>query len=148
MEKTDKSIKGSAIAAKDPLAACWKERVERMREFKPHFGHCLVPQQYSNNPDLEPWVTTQRQNHKLYSEGKPSCMTEQRIRELESVEVVCDTSDALWTERFEQLREFKAQFGHCRVPRHESTLPTPSSGSGLQISAKTTSCIGKESQVA
>ena len=123
MEKTDKSIKGSALAAKDPLAAGWKERVERMREFKPHFGHCLVPQQYSNNTGIEPWVTTQRHNYKLYSEGKPSCMTAEHIRELESVEVVCDTSAALWTERFRELCEFKAHFGHCRVPREYSSNP-------------------------
>ena len=88
-----------------------------MSEFKAHFGHCLVPQQYSNNPDLEPWVSTQRQDYKFYSDGKPSCMTAERIRELESVAFVWDTGAALWTERFEQLREFKAQFGHCRVPR-------------------------------
>ena len=120
MEKTDKSIKGSALAAKDPLAAGWKERVERMREFKPHFGHCLVPQQYSNNTGIEPWVTTQRHNYKLYSEGKPSCMTAEHIRELESVEVVCDTSAALWTERFRELCEFREQFGKCLVSLRSS----------------------------
>ena len=27
---------------------------------------------------------------------------------------------SIWNERFEQLREFKAQFGHCNVPQQYS----------------------------
>jgi len=78
MEKIDNSIKGHALAANDPRAAYWNERIEQRREFKAQFGHCLVPQEYSTN--LGPWVTTQRHDYKLYSEGKPSSMTAERIR--------------------------------------------------------------------
>jgi hypothetical protein len=53
----------------------------------------------------------------MYQEGKPNRMTAERIRELESIGFEWETSAApSWNERFEQLREFKVQFGHCRVP--------------------------------
>jgi hypothetical protein len=69
----------------DTSALFWNERVGQLREFTAQFGHCIVPIKYSANPKLGRWVSTQRQNYKLYQEGKPSRMTEERIRELESV---------------------------------------------------------------
>ena len=45
-------------------------------------------------------------------------MTTERIRELESVGFEWETTAAsCWNEWCEQLREFKVQFGHCRVPQ-------------------------------
>ena len=54
-------------------------------EFKVQFGHCIVPQQYTANPKLGTWVSTQRRNYKLQKEGKLSPMTDGRIRQLESL---------------------------------------------------------------
>ena len=45
----------------------------------------LVPEQYSANPKLGRWVSTQRAQYKLFQEGKPILMKEERIRELESI---------------------------------------------------------------
>ena len=50
-----------------------------------------------------------------------------------------------WNERLQQLREYKLQFGHCRVPKN--SLPTSSLGVGFRMSAPTTGCIRKGSQV-
>jgi hypothetical protein len=94
-----------------------------MREFKVQFGHCLVPSQYSANPKLGQWVSNQRYHCKLYQEGKPSRMTAERIRELESIEFKWEQSYLTWNEQFEQLREFKLQFGHCLVPQQYSANP-------------------------
>ena len=94
----------------------WKERVDQLREFKVQFGHCLVPIKYAANLKLGKWVSNQRSNYKLYQEGKPNPMTAERIRQLESVGFEWDTTVGLWNERFEQMREFKVQFGHCHVP--------------------------------
>ena len=71
--------------SKTELASIWNERFEQMCEFKAQFGHYLVPKQYSANPKLGLWVSKQRCDYKLYQEGKPSPMTAERIRELESV---------------------------------------------------------------
>ena len=63
----------------------WSVRFQQLCEFKAHFGHCLVPTCYSANPQLGKWVSTQRSNYKLHQEGKPSSITAERIRELESI---------------------------------------------------------------
>ena len=91
MEKIDKSIKGCTPAAKEQPTACWNGWFEQLREFKAQFGHCRVPRR-EDSPDrkLGNWVTNQRQNFKIYSEGKPSCITAEHIRELESIEFEWD----------------------------------------------------------
>ena len=70
---------------------------------------------------------TQRNNCKLYQEGKPSHMTAERIQELENVGFKWGISKtdlrSSWNERFEELREFKVQYGHCRVPKLYSDNP-------------------------
>jgi hypothetical protein len=63
----------------------WNERFEQLREFKVHFGNCLVPSKYSANPKLGRWVSKQRSMYRLCQEGKPSHITAERIRELESI---------------------------------------------------------------
>jgi hypothetical protein len=104
--------------SKTAVASIWSVRFQQLCEFKEQFGHCLVPQQHAANPKLGQWVHTQRSHYKLYQEGKPSYMTPERIRELESVGFKLETSRAcIWTIQFQQLCEFKVQFGHCLVPQ-------------------------------
>ena len=50
-------------------------------------------------------------------------MTAERIREFESVGFDWETYRDLWSKRFEQLSEFKVQFGHCLVPHKYSANP-------------------------
>jgi hypothetical protein len=97
---------------KTDLASIWSARFQQLREYKVQSGHCLVPQQYAANRKLGKWVSTQRAQYKLYQEGKPSAMTEERIQELESIGFV----ESIWSVRFQQLREYKVQSGHCIVP--------------------------------
>jgi hypothetical protein len=99
-----------------PTVGSWNERFDQFGEFKVQCGHCLVPIKYSTHLKLRKWVSNQRSNYKLYQEGKPNPMTAERIRQLESVGFEWDTTVGLWNERFEQMREFKVQFGHCLVP--------------------------------
>ena len=88
------------------------------------FGHCLVPQQYGANPKLGKWVSSQCYRYKLLQEGKPSLMTAERIRELKSIGFNWGTSQTdSWSVRFQQLLEFKVQFGHCLVPRQYTANP-------------------------
>ena len=69
----------------EPSNGSWNERFEQLREFKVHFGNCLVPAKYSANPKLGRWVSKQRSMYRLCQEGKPSHITAERIRELESI---------------------------------------------------------------
>ena len=65
--------------------ASWTARLKQLTEFKVQFGNCLVPRQHAANPKLGYWVSEQRRHYKLYQEGKPSPMTADRIRELQSI---------------------------------------------------------------
>ena len=102
------------------LASIWSVQFQQLREFKVQFGHCLVPRRYAANPKLGWWVSNQHRNHRLYQEGKPRHMTEERIRALDGIgfdwgRSKTDLASLVWSERFRELCEFKAQFGHCLV---------------------------------
>jgi hypothetical protein len=43
-------------------------------------------------------------------------MTAERFRALDGIGFVWNAKDASWKERFQQLREYKAQFTNCLVP--------------------------------
>ena len=104
-------------------AFIWSLRFQQLCEFKVQFGHSVVPRQYAANPKLGKWVSIQRSNYRLHQEGKPSHMTGERIRELESVEFEWEAIAFIWSVQFQQLREFKAQFGHCVVAQQYSANP-------------------------
>jgi hypothetical protein len=49
-------------------------------------------------------------------EGKSSAMTEDCVLALDDVGFVWDSQGAAWSERLEELRLYRSQFGHCNVP--------------------------------
>ena len=65
--------------------ASWNALLEQLAEYKVQFGRYLVPQRYPANPKLGKWVSNQRSDYRMYQGGKPSSMTAERIRVLESV---------------------------------------------------------------
>ena len=107
--------------------AHWRDLFGQLCEFKVQFGHCTVPGRYSINPKLGLWVGTQRRNHREYKEGRPSPMTAERSRALGVIGFDWGASKAdvasIWNIRFQQLCEFKVQFGHCLVPRRYPANP-------------------------
>ena len=111
------------LSRTDSASAIWGERFREVCEFKAQFGHYLVAQNDSANLKLGKWIVTQRSNYRLYQEGKPTSMTAERIGELEGVEFEWESNCLIWSELFEQLREFKAQFGHCVVTQKHSANP-------------------------
>jgi len=60
----------------------WDERLEELRQFRSEHGHCVVPILYVDNPKLGHWVNSQRTSYKYLQEGKPSSLTDDRIRSL------------------------------------------------------------------
>ena len=70
------------------------------------------------------WVSTQRSNYEFYQEGYPSPMTEERIRELESLGVELKIGlKSIWSARFQELWKYKKQLGHCLVPQRYAGNP-------------------------
>jgi len=65
--------------------ALWGERLGELKAFQKRHNHCNVPCNFSENPQLGKWVNNQRTHYKLYTEGKKSPTTPQRIKQLEGV---------------------------------------------------------------
>jgi hypothetical protein len=102
----------------------WRDQFRQLCDFKVQFGHCLVPTgKYSANPKLGKWVITQRTASRLYPDGTPSHMPAERIRALNGIGFHWEVTNASWSERFEQLCEYRAQFGHCLVPNRYPANP-------------------------
>lgn len=66
-------------------AACWQEHFQSLEAFYLAHGHCCVPMDYKEDPSLAVWMKHQRRNYKLYMAGKPSTMTKERLRCLQSI---------------------------------------------------------------
>ena len=64
----------------------------------------------------------------MQQKGRASFITAERIRVLGSIgfDFDCETTAvaSIWTKRVQELREFKAQFGHCLVPKRYPANPT------------------------
>ena len=106
----------------------WSMRFQQLLEFKSQYGHCVVPIKYTAHPKLGSWVSSQRYQYRLYKEGKSSAMTEERVRELESLGVEwlrgkTNYSTSIWSVRLQEIREFKMKFGHCLVPQQYAANP-------------------------
>jgi len=63
----------------------WSTMFEQMKAYKKKFGDCLVPQRYYPNPQLGTWVHTQRRHFKMHKDGKKSSMTDEKIKNLNSI---------------------------------------------------------------
>jgi len=63
----------------------WFRRYIELKAYKVKHGHCNVPRRYTENPALGTWVSNQRSRRRFMMEGKPSCMTSDRIRLLEEL---------------------------------------------------------------
>ena len=109
-------------AIKSSGDTAFNKRFDELSEFKTIFGHCDVPQKYTDNPGLGNWCSTVRSAHNQIQKGqKPRTnLSQDRIERLEELgfkwKIIVLTKKASFDERFDQLVEFKKQFGHCFVP--------------------------------
>jgi len=102
----------------------WSLRMEDLKAYKAQHGHCLVPNRYPENPKLGTWVGKQRKQYKLRQDGKSSCLTEQRIQELDELDFVWSLRSLVdWDERLEELKEYRELHGNCLVPQQYPENP-------------------------
>ncbi len=95
----------------------WEERFEELQEFHRRFGHCKVPASWQEAPKLHRWASKQRTR---YSRGR---LERSRVRRLEKLGFEWAVLDRQWEQRFEELREFHRQSGHCNVPKEWPPSP-------------------------
>ena len=51
---------------------------------------------------------------------KSKIVTEERIETLENVGFVWESQNSQWTDRLNELKDFREAFGHCNVPSRYS----------------------------
>lgn len=110
----------SSIESQTLAEKLWYQRYLELQEFKEQYGHCNVPKTYTPNEHLGRWVSRQRLEFKKYSNGDPSELTSYHVETLKKIGFCWNSknvNDALWYIRYEELVEFKKQFGHCNVPK-------------------------------
>ena len=136
---------------KRSVGAAFYNRLVELREYKSLHNDTLVPKRYPKNPKLGNWVNKQRQEYRLYQQGKKSSMNPIRLQLLEKndfqwqlptnndtdnsqIEGYIKDEDFLfkdndkvhtsnqWDDHYEELKRFHKIYGHCRVPiKYKST---------------------------
>jgi superfamily II DNA or RNA helicase len=94
----------------DPKASVWRTHYLALIAFRDRVGHCRVPENWPENKKLAKWVKTQRVRRQR---GKLSA---ERIMMLERVGFEWEVLSMSWHDRLEELRQYKLQRGHTRVP--------------------------------
>jgi len=94
----------------------WNTHFNALLKFKEENGHCLVPHNYKDRAGLARWVKRQRYQYKLYQRGKPAFTNPERVCMLEDVGFVWDSHKVNWQKSFQDLIDFKREYGHVDVP--------------------------------
>ena len=98
----------------NPAAGNFERRFAELRAFKRRFGHCRVPRNWPENVKLSLWVFTQRRWRRR------NILTPERRRRLNQIGFAWRLRERApqvdWDTRFQQLKAFRLQYGHCRVP--------------------------------
>ena len=68
--------------ARDRISDMWHKRFQELKKFKETHEDCNVSKKHGH---LSIWVTNQRSNYRLLKEGTHACMSDDRIRKLESI---------------------------------------------------------------
>ncbi len=90
--------------------ALWERQFAALKLFRQLHGHCKVPADWPQNPQLAAWVAAQRQAWK-----KNRLDAEHRLR-LDALGFVWDLEAAHWQGMFDALARFRQLHGHCKVP--------------------------------
>jgi hypothetical protein len=100
----------------------WIPRLKELENYQKENGHCRVSGLHSKDSETYPlacWVARQRQQYKQRREDKKGfSITEERIQKLNDIGFEWSVTAAVysWDERFEELKAFQKEPGHCRVP--------------------------------
>lgn len=103
------------------IDSIWQTQFEQLLAYRRRHGDCRVPRYWKEDPKLARWVDAQRRKErdgtlpydrmqKLSSVGFTFRVIFNRGGELSAI------NDRKWIEKFDRLKKFKEQHGHCIVP--------------------------------
>jgi len=93
----------------NPSKSRWEEMFKALKEYKSRHGNYNVPRDWKENAKLGNWIYTQRA---FYKNGK---LSKHQINCLNDIGFVMKASGPEWGLRFEELKEYKTQYGSCNV---------------------------------
>jgi hypothetical protein len=104
----------------------FEERVEELKEYKAQHGNLRVP---TNTPGLGAFVAHARDQYRLSKLGRKHTMNDQKFQTLHDIgfefkvgktPTVTAYPRLNWEERFQQLLQYKEEYGDTIVPQHFS----------------------------
>ena len=132
----------------------WSDRFKELEDYKAKHGNCCVPKRYEENPQLGEWVSKQRVYYTQNQAGQKTPLTEERIKQLDSIGFtwVIDRFNTpqlqeQWSDRFQELKDYKAQHGHCCVPFNYKENPQLGSWVSRQRKLYTELQVGKKNEL-
>ena len=100
-----------------PHDDAWEEMVSALLEFRRLHGHCNVPSNWPNNPQLATWCSRQR------SEYLRNELPAERVQRLADVGFVWRARLSAWDKMFDALLAYRQRHGHCNVPSNWPNNP-------------------------
>ncbi len=113
---------GFASSSRNDDDKKWTKHFEELAEYKKEHGNCEVPP--SQHTPLSYWVTQQHKEYQKVQEGKPSRLTLQKVQQLTDLGFVFRqvAKSFTWEQRIDQLKKYKDENGHTRVPKSDPLL--------------------------
>ena len=102
----------------DMRGAVWNDNFKKLLTFVEQHGHCRVPNNFKEDQKWGHWVANQRS---FYKKG---ALSSEHIIMLENIGFEWNIISILWLESYEEIKSFKARFGHCNVPQGFKENPT------------------------
>eukprot|EP01082_Thalassiosira_pseudonana_P015897 g14465.t1.2.5e17418c g14465 g14465.t1 contig9:1897602-1900193(+) len=96
----------------------WMDWMEKLDDYKQVHKNLDVPLKYEHDPSLGTFVNNQRSEYRKYKRGDKSSMTEEKIRQLESMGFRWSVREnrVAWSDRFDELKAYIAKYGDADVP--------------------------------
>jgi len=100
--------------------------MELLSDYRSQHGNIDVPLKYEPNFSLGTFVNRQRTEYRKMQTNKPSSMTPERVDELNRLGFTWAVreSHTSWEDRFNELKEFRDENGHCNVPKIYNKNPS------------------------
>jgi hypothetical protein len=116
--KTKKSNVNQKIIVRDRRKdEKWNAKFKDLVAFQQKYGHCNVASRDATHKSLGIWLQNQRQEYKMHIQSNKGPMIKERIDLLESVGVQWEVRNNTWGIRFEELKDYIRDNGHCNVSR-------------------------------
>ena len=94
----------------DPRKHYWKQMYASLAKFKEIYGHCNVPDNFTEIPKLTNWIKYQRV---AFEKGT---LSNEKVEKLEKLDFLWRPHDKSWEKLYRRLNIFKNRLGHCNVP--------------------------------